>query len=96
MFGTVGEYVVNSSNTSDELVDLIKEQELAANPKLVPSHFLLKKLGILSASDGEIYINDKLFTLMKNKSLEFGYGLTDVHSIKCNTAGIKLIIRYLY
>ena len=96
MLGTVSEYIVNSSDTTTELIDEIKAQELQSNPKLVPDNFVLKKLGILSTSNGEIYINDKLFTLIKNQSLELGYGLIDVYSLKCNTSGIKLIIRYLY
>lgn len=96
MLGTVSEYIVQSSDTTSEIVDLIKAQEIQQTPNLVPKNFVLKKLGVLSTSDGEIYINNKLFTLTKNQSLELGYGLSDVYSIRCNTAGIKLIIRYLY
>lgn len=96
MLGTVSEYIVNSSNTTDNIVDLIKAQEMQQSPSLVPNNFLLKKLGILSDTDGSIYINNKLLTLIKNQSLELGYGLSDVYSIKANTSGMKLIIRYLY
>ena len=96
MLGTVSEYIVNSTDTSTELIDAIKAQELQQDPKLVPSNFVLKKVGILSKSDGSIYVNNKLFTLIHNQSLEFGYGLSDIYSLKCNTSGIKLIIRYLY
>ena len=96
MIGTISEYTVSSTNTTDELVDLIKAQEISQSPNLVPENFVLKKCGILSTSDGEVYVNGKLFTLIKNQALEFGYGLMDVKSIKSNTSGIKLIIRYLY
>ena len=96
MLGTVGEYTVASSNTTDDIIDLIKTYELSCNPTLVPKIFKIKKLGILSTAGGEIDINGKTFTLIKNQSLEFGYGVIDIVSIKCKTAGLKLIIRYLY
>lgn len=96
MLGTVGEYIVESTNTEDNIVELIEQQQLDLGFEFLPQPFLLKKLGIKSDSTCELLINKNVFVISENEPLEIGYNLMDVYNIKSNTAGIRLIIRYLY
>lgn len=96
MLGTCGEYIVASTNTTDNIVDLIKQNEVDLGFKYLPNPFILKKIGIKSDSTCKIEINKHAFELSPNDSLEIGYNMMDISSIKSQNSGVKLIIRYLY
>jgi hypothetical protein len=97
MLGTCGEYIVTSTNDTDNLVDIIQKHELTlgVNPVwLYP--FSIKKIGIKASAKCDISINGRKFTLEANEPLEFGFGVFDVTSIVSQTPNVKLTIRYLY
>lgn len=98
MIGTCGEYIVNSTNTTDDIINKIKEYELSlGGVNSLTSPFTIRKIGIKSESDCTIKINrNRLFTLKKNEPLEFAYNVFDVTSLIAQTQGVKLTIRYLY
>lgn len=97
MLGTCGEYIVDVTNTTDNIVDKIKEYELTLNPNIMlSSPFIIKKIGIKANSDSAIKINGRVFNVKENEVLEFGYDCFDITSIVSQTKGTELIIRYLY
>jgi hypothetical protein len=98
MLGICGEYIVENTNTVDDIVDKIKEYELSLGMNNALSHsFVIKKIGIKSNSDCTIKLNgNRLFNLKKNEPLEFAYNVFYVTSLIAQTQGVKLIIRYLY
>lgn len=96
MLGTVGEYIVDSANTEDNIVELIENQQTELGLNYLPKPFVLKKLGVKSDSSCELLINKHTFNISAGEPLEIGYNMMDVHMIKSNTVGPKLIIRYLY
>lgn len=91
MLGTCGEYIIDSTNTTDDIVELIKTSE-----SITYSPFVIKKIGIKCESDCEVKINDKSFNLTANEPLEFGYDIWDILSIVAVTTNVKMVIRYLY
>lgn len=95
MLGTVGEYIVESSNTTDNIVDKIKEYELSLVDS-VPSSFYIKQLGILPSAACTIKVNGRNFYTTKEIPLELGYNMMDVTKIVAQDEGVKLTIRYLY
>ena len=96
MLGTVGEYIVDSANTEDNIVELIEKQQTELGFNYLPKPFVLKKLGVKSDSSCELLVNKHTFNISAGEPLEIGYNMMDVHTIKSNTVGPKLIIRYLY
>lgn len=97
MLGTCNEFTVTSTNITDNIVDVIKEQELNLGRNLASlSPFVIKKIGIKASKHCEIKINKSTFVIEANEPLEFGYGVFDVTSIIAQTEGVKLTIRYLY
>lgn len=95
MLGTCGEYIVNSSNTVDNIVDKIKSYELSLGVK-TPSPLVIKKIGIKVDKECVLKINKRNFNLEANGVLEFGYNVFDITSIIAQTQGVKIIVRYLY
>lgn len=95
MLGTCGEYIVNSSNTVDNIINKIKDYEarLGVNP---PNPFIIKKIGIKVDKNCVLNINKRTFNLEANSTLEFGYNVFDITSIIAQTQGVKIIVRYLY
>ena len=91
MLGTCGEYIISSTNTTDDIVKLIKTSE-----NINYSPFIIKKIGIKCDNDCELKINNKLFYLSANEPLEFGYDVWDITSIISATKGVKMVVRYLY
>ena len=67
MLGTCGEYIINSANTDDNIVDLIKQNETGLGLKYLPKPFILKKLGIKSDSTCKIQINKHTFEISANE-----------------------------
>jgi hypothetical protein len=97
MLGTCGEYIVGSTNTTDNIINNIKEYELGLGANItLPSPFIIKKIGIKADSECSISLNGRNFTIEANDTLELGYNVFDVKSIVAQTEGVKLIIRYLY
>ena len=96
LLGICGEYIVNSTNTIDNLVDKIKEYELELSTDTLPSPFILKKIGIKADSDCIVKINNRNFTIKENEALEIGYGLCNICNVVAQTDGVGLTIRYLY
>ena len=97
MIGTCGEYIIDSTNTTDDIIDKIKEYELSLDSNIVlPSPFIIKKIGIRPNSDSAIKLNGRVFNIKGNETLEFGYNYFDITSIIAQTEGVQLVIRYLY
>lgn len=97
MLGTCGEYIVNSTNTTDDIIDKIKEYEVGLSSNVVlPSPFIIKKIGIKANNECSIQLNGRTFVIEANSTLEFGYNVFDIRSIVLQTEGVKLTIRYLY
>ena len=44
MLGTIGEYIVDSANTENNIVDLILQQEKDLGNEYLPNPFILKKV----------------------------------------------------
>jgi hypothetical protein len=97
MLGTCGEYIVDSTNITDDIINNIKEYELGLGSNIaLPSPFIIKKIGIKADSECSIKLNGRNFTIEPNGTLEFGYNVFDIKSIVAQTEGVKLTIRYLY
>ena len=96
MLGTIGEYIVDSANTENNIVDLILQQEKNLGNEYLPNPFILKKVGIKSDSTCSILINKHVFNLSAGEPLEIGYNMMDVYKLQSQTVGPKLVIRYLY
>ena len=106
MLGTCGEksFIISDWIDLDEnLVDHIRDTEINDynNPN-PPYPLILKKIGIKTNldCDCQIYINNRPFIISPNESLELGYNVMDIKSIKFgqiigDVDGI-LKIRYLY
>jgi hypothetical protein len=97
MLGTCGEYIVSSTNTTDDIINNIKEYESGLGVNIaLPSPFIIKKIGIKTNNECLISLNGRNFIIEANSTLEFGYNVFDVKSIVSQTEGVKLTIRYLY
>ena len=97
MLGTCNEFIVASTNVTDNIIDAIKEQELNLGRNLASSStFVIKKIGIKVSKYCEIKINESTFVIEANDTLEFGYDVFDVTSVIAQTEDVKLTIRYLY
>lgn len=96
MLGTCGEYIVESTNTTDNVVEKIREYEVGLGFNTIPSPFIIKKIGIKVSAECILKINGRDFNLEENGTLEFGYNVCDIRSIIAQTKGVKMTIRYLY
>jgi hypothetical protein len=96
MLGTCGEYIVESTNTTDNVVEKIREYEVGLGLNTVPSPLVIKKIGIKVSAECILKINGRDFNLEANGTIEFGYNVCDIRSIVAQTEGVKLTIRYLY
>jgi hypothetical protein len=96
MLGTCGEYIVESTNTTDNVVEKIREYEVGLGFATIPSPLVIKKIGIKVSAECILKINGRDFNLEANGTLEFGYNVCDIRSIVAQTEGVKLTIRYLY
>ena len=97
MLGTCGEYIITSTNKTENIVDSIKKHELNLGLNLTLSNpFIIKKIGIKASANCCIKINGRDFNIGANDTLEFGYNVFDVTSIVAQTKGVELTIRYLY
>ena len=97
MLGTCGEYIINSTNTTDDIADKIRDYELGLGSNVaLLSPFVIKKIGIKANSECSIKLNGRSFVIEANNTLEFGYNVFDIISIVAQTEGVKLTIRYLY
>lgn len=96
VLGVCGEYIVTSTNNTDDIIDDIREQELTLCHGLVSTNpFVIKKIGIKAYQQCKIKINERTFVIEANDTLEFGYDVFDITSIVAQTDGVKLVIRYL-
>lgn len=96
MLGTCGEYIIDSTNTTDDIINKIKEYESGLGLNTLPTPFIIKKIGIKANGECSIKLNGRTFVIEANGTLEFGYNVFDVKSIIAQTEGVKLTIRYLY
>lgn len=97
MLGICGEYIVDSTNITDDIIDKIKEYELSLNLNTtLPSPFIIKKIGIRPNKNSVVKLNGRVFNIKGNEALEFGYDCFDITSIICQTEDVELTIRYLY
>lgn len=95
MLGTCGEIIIDSTNSTDDIIEKIKDYEKSIGITL-PSRFVIKKIGIKVENDCEVKINNKSFHLSANEPLEFGYDVWDIKNIVAVTEEVKMVIRYLY
>lgn len=97
MLGTCGEYIIDSTNATEDIADKIREYELKLGSNIaLLSPFVIKKIGIKANSECSIKLNGRTFIIEANGTLEFGYNVFDIMSIVAQTEGVKLTIRYLY
>ena len=96
MLGICGEYVVNSTNTTDDIINEIKDYETELALNTLPSSFEIKKIGIKANGECVLKLNGRPFIIEANDVLEFGYNVFKIKSIVAQTEGVKLTIRYLY
>ena len=96
MLGTCGEYIVESTNTTDNVVEKIREYEGGLGLNTIPSPLVIKKIGIKVSAECVLKINGRNFNIEENGTIEFGYNVCNILSIIAQTEGVKLIIRYLY
>lgn len=91
-----GEWIVSSSNgTTDDVIPLIREQEIALSTLKDYGTFIIKKIGIKVDSDCVLLINgNREFNLKADEVLEFGYGMFDIYSLKVDRSGVGMVIRY--
>lgn len=99
--GRFGEYNINSTNTTDNVVNKIKEYELSFNDsdylKELKEDFMLKNIGIRNASTSDIIVsvNNRPFTILVGAALNLPY-LEMIESIVFKTSGAMVSIRYVY
>jgi hypothetical protein len=89
-----GEFIINET-TSENVVSLIREQEVDLGLNDVPKNFIIRKLGIKVNKDCDVEINGRKFSITALEPLEFGYDSIKVDSIVF-TSGAKAVIRYMY
>ena len=90
-----GEFIINET-TSENVVSLIREQEVGLGLNDVPKNFIIRKLGIKVGTDCDVLINGRQFSIEAGEALEFGYDSIKVNSIVFKTVGIKAVVRYMY
>ena len=90
-----GEFIINET-TEDNVVSLIREQEVDLGLNDVPKNFIIRKLGIKTDTDCSVLINGRQFLIGAGEALEFGYDSIKVNSIVFKTVGIKAVVRYMY
>ena len=90
-----GEFIINETDL-EEVVSLIREQEVDLGLNDVPKNFMLRKLGIRVDTDCVVLINGRPFSIDAGEALEFGYDSIKVNSIVFQTVGIKAVVRYMY
>lgn len=91
-----GEFDITSTNTEDNIVQKIKEQEIALNLNDVPENFVIRKLGIKVSAACDVAINGRDFSVNEKEPLEFGYDAIKVNSIVFRKSGVTATIRYMY
>lgn len=96
MLGICGEYIIESTNTTDNIVDKIKKYEMQFSSNNLPTPFVIKKIGILVEADCTVKINGRPFIIKQDSPLEIGYNIMDIFSIVSDTSNVKLTVRYLY
>ena len=90
-----GEFIINETN-SENVISLIREQEVDLGLNDVPKNFIIRKLGIKVDTDCDVLINGRRFSIGALEPLEFGYDSIKVNSIVFKTVGIKAVVRYMY
>lgn len=99
--GNVGEYNIDSTNTTDNVVDKIKEYELSFedNGYLQENadNFGIKNLGIRNDSGNNVVvnINNRPFTILASSALNLPH-IEMIKSIVFETSGAKVCVRYVY
>lgn len=99
--GNVGEYNIESTNTTDNVVEKIKEYELSFEDseylKENADNFGIKNLGIRndSSSDVVVNVNNRPFTILVGSALNLPY-IEMIKSVVFVSAGAKVSVRYVY
>lgn len=91
-----GEFDINETTTTDNVVQLIKEYEVGLGLNKVPDNFTIRKLGIKVNSACDVEINGRDFSIDEHSPLEFAYDSIKVNSIVFKQAGVQAVIRYMY
>ena len=95
MIGTVGEYIIESTSSTTEIVADIKAYEKTLGLNTLPSDFVIKKIGIKPSDSCTVTINGRPIVVDKNDTIEFDYGIIDISSLYISD-GVKVAIRDLY
>ncbi len=90
-----GEFDITGT-TTDNVVQSIKEYELALGLNAVPEKFVLRKLGVKVDAACEVEVNGRAFSVTAQEPLEFGYDCIKVESLIFRTPGVNAIVRYMY
>lgn len=96
MLRNCGELIIESSSTTDNIVDLIKDYEVSLALNDIPDPFSVNKLGIKCSAECILNINGRDFTVDKDDTIEFGYDTIEITDVTPKTEGAKLIVRYMY
>ena len=99
--GNFGEYNVAATNTTDNVVEKIKEYELSFedNGYLQENadNFGIKNLGIRNDSGNDVIvdINNRPFTILAGTALNLPH-IEMIKSVVFKTSGAKVCVRYVY
>ena len=99
--GKFGEYNIASTNTTDNVVDKIKDYELtfSDNEYLLnlKEKFKIKNIGIKNMSNSDIIvkINERPVMITANSSFNLPY-VEFIESVVFSTVGANVSIRYVY
>lgn len=99
--GNVGEYNIDSTNTTDNVVEKIKEYELSFEDNKYlqenADNFGIKNLGIRNDSgiDVIVGINNRPFTILAGTALNLPH-IEMIKSVVFETSGAKVCVRYVY
>lgn len=99
--GNFGEYNVAATNTTDNIVEKIKEYELSFDDSKYleenAESFAIKNLGIRNDANSDIVVkvNGRPFTILAGTALNLPY-IEMINSVVFATAGVKVSVRYVY
>jgi hypothetical protein len=90
-----GEFDI-SETTSENVVQAIKEKEVALGLNKVPENFVIRKLGIKVSAACDVEVNGRDFSINEKEPLEFAYDSIKISSLIFKTTGITAVVRYMY
>lgn len=99
--GNVGEYNIDSTNTTDNVVEKIKEYELSFEDNGYlqdnANDFGIKNIGIRNDSGNDVIvnINSRPFTILAGTALNLPH-IEMIKNVVFKTSGAKVCVRYVY